>query len=228
MKFIQNLTIAGFFLASTSAGAASITQFGDDVSFTYDDSTLYGTGVVVGNTIFFTPSTFFAESLDGEGLVTATETLHIDVSATTSGFNMTNFTVYEQGDYKQRGSGASASADGYFQATSLTTLCGTPLSPCAGLTLYNSGTLADTGDSLGLWNMGGDLDLASVAGWGSDTDVRLTIQNILTAETLNSGEIAFIQKKFSVSIPQVPVPAAVWLFGSGLLGLVGVARRRVR
>jgi len=27
-------------------------------------------------------------------------------------------------------------------------------------------------------------------------------------------------------VPAVPVPAAVWLFGSGLLGLVGVARRR--
>jgi len=26
--------------------------------------------------------------------------------------------------------------------------------------------------------------------------------------------------------PAVPVPAAVWLFGSGLLGLVGVARRK--
>jgi hypothetical protein len=26
--------------------------------------------------------------------------------------------------------------------------------------------------------------------------------------------------------PQVPVPAAVWLFGSGLLGLVGIARRK--
>ena len=27
-------------------------------------------------------------------------------------------------------------------------------------------------------------------------------------------------------LPQVPVPAAAWLFGSGLLGLVGVARRK--
>lgn len=30
----------------------------------------------------------------------------------------------------------------------------------------------------------------------------------------------------SVETTAVPVPAAVWLFGSGLLGLVGVARRR--
>jgi len=30
----------------------------------------------------------------------------------------------------------------------------------------------------------------------------------------------------STGIPAVPVPAAVWLFGSGLLGLVGIARRK--
>lgn len=30
----------------------------------------------------------------------------------------------------------------------------------------------------------------------------------------------------SVLVGAVPVPAAVWLFGSGLLGLVGIARRR--
>jgi hypothetical protein len=30
----------------------------------------------------------------------------------------------------------------------------------------------------------------------------------------------------SFDVAPVPVPAAVWLFGSGLLGLVGVARRR--
>ena len=28
------------------------------------------------------------------------------------------------------------------------------------------------------------------------------------------------------SVSTVPVPAAVWLFGSGLLGLVGIARRK--
>ena len=33
---------------------------------------------------------------------------------------------------------------------------------------------------------------------------------------------------YSVSIEAVPVPPAVWLFGSGLLGLIGVARRKVR
>jgi hypothetical protein len=30
----------------------------------------------------------------------------------------------------------------------------------------------------------------------------------------------------AVAMPAVPVPAAIWLFGSGLIGLVGIARRR--
>jgi len=30
----------------------------------------------------------------------------------------------------------------------------------------------------------------------------------------------------SATADQVPVPAAIWLLGSGLLGLIGIARRR--
>ena len=33
---------------------------------------------------------------------------------------------------------------------------------------------------------------------------------------------------FTLNVGAVPVPAAAWLFGSGLLGLVGVARRKAR
>jgi hypothetical protein len=34
---------------------------------------------------------------------------------------------------------------------------------------------------------------------------------------------------FTVGAPAaVPIPAAVWLFGSGLLGLIGIARRKTR
>jgi len=40
---------------------------------------------------------------------------------------------------------------------------------------------------------------------------------------LTAGDTANFNTSFEVS--PVPVPAAVWLFGSGLLGLVGVARR---
>jgi hypothetical protein len=39
-----------------------------------------------------------------------------------------------------------------------------------------------------------------------------------------SGTAGFFGPNFKVE--SVPVPAAVWLFGSGLLGLVGVARKR--
>ena len=35
-------------------------------------------------------------------------------------------------------------------------------------------------------------------------------------------------RNFNFTITAVPIPSAVWLFGSGLLGLVGVARRKKR
>lgn len=56
----------------------------------------------------------------------------------------------------------------------------------------------------------------------STTDFNSGIADFLTDVTLSSnGQLAF-----GGSVPQVPVPAAVWLMGSGLVGLFSVGRRK--
>ena len=50
--------------------------------------------------------------------------------------------------------------------------------------------------------------------------------NIQTGDPCCNGGSLFWDDVSLEAAPAVPVPAAVWLFGSGLLGLVGVARRR--
>jgi hypothetical protein len=72
--------------------------------------------------------------------------------------------------------------------------------------------------------------------WDDRDHVGLTLQNTLTAVSSAEGEFAWIQKKavgseIIVSTSEfppaiVPIPAAAWLFGSGLLGLIGIARRK--
>lgn len=79
----------------------------------------------------------------------------------------------------------------------------------------NVTALANTGS----WNINTgnntvnfSLDLAGTGLLGSDIAVRW---GMTCANDVIEG-----------SVPAVPVPAAVWLFGSGLLGLIGVARRK--
>jgi hypothetical protein len=47
-------------------------------------------------------------------------------------------------------------------------------------------------------------------------------ENTLASWTFSSQSAS----SYSMSITAVPVPAAVWLFGSGLIGLVGLARKK--
>lgn len=57
-------------------------------------------------------------------------------------------------------------------------------------------------------------------------DVNGNIPFATTASWMLYGPFAGAQPTFSGTATVVPVPAAVWLLGSGLLGLVGVARRK--
>jgi len=46
--------------------------------------------------------------------------------------------------------------------------------------------------------------------------------------TLSSQDFGFLFNVDDITVSSVPLPAAVWLFGSGLLGLVGMSRRTTR
>lgn len=65
----------------------------------------------------------------------------------------------------------------------------------------------------------------------SPTDVTIGLfaggsDRLWASDTLPSFDVMPTFIGGSVTVNPVPVPAAVWLFGSGILGLVGVARRR--
>ena len=76
-------------------------------------------------------------------------------------------------------------------------------------TAYYEDTFIDNGDG----TFGFILRWSSVISQGSSFDGSIARWRLEGTATMASA-------------PAVPVPAAVWLFGSGLLGLVGVARRK--
>jgi hypothetical protein len=74
---------------------------------------------------------------------------------------------------------------------------------------------------------GSNADLVALFNAGSGTNTAtfqfttpMSLTDLFTASTMITST------SFSGSITPVPVPAAVWLFGSGLLGLIGTAIRK--
>jgi len=67
------------------------------------------------------------------------------------------------------------------------------------------------------------LTVSAFAPEGTATAQILLIHQIVAA---GGGSLFWDDASLTATAPAVPVPAAVWLFGSGILGLVGVARRK--
>jgi hypothetical protein len=216
---------------SSAAHASVVTVFGTDLSFTYDDATPFGTAIVVGNSLTFSPTSFKAESLNGQGTVSNNVSLNIDVSVL-AGHNylIDKVRIAELGDYKLLGPTASVALGGALTLLSYTKTDANNFgSPYASLNTFNSGPLTQQGGPTA-WSASAVADMNGQPGWQTDTHLLVKLENLLSATTLAGDQQAFIEKKVSgvglQFMPAVPLPAAAWLMGSALLSLFGVRTRR--
>ena len=92
--------------------------------------------------------------------------------------------------------------------------------------------LSATFDTMDILTLGGGMGnfLADVTYTGGSLAGGLTsgrIEGLFTNASSGDFSAAFTADSVIAKVgPVVPVPAAVWLFGSGLIGLIGVARRK--
>ena len=80
-------------------------------------------------------------------------------------------------------------------------------------------------DVINIWDANGnsvDIDGDGIAGWGMIDGAFIGFNANFTIAPGSPTPVQSYAGQASV----IPVPAAAWLFGSGLLGLVGVARRK--
>jgi hypothetical protein len=203
-----------------AAQAAVVTQCGPNICYEYDNAqageALFGLPTLSGDALIFLSPSFRAESLNGAGLDTASATFVIDSVYSLNGGDIMDLFIYESGDYDII-NGDSVSAELILDVENNNS--------------SETGSIGDfvtaSGDSGGQqeWNLQSTFDPQSVFSDPSN-DVKVSITDELIAEAYAGGESAWIQKKLTLSAASVvPIPAAIWLFGSGI-GLLGWMRRK--
>ncbi len=210
-----------------AAAAVPITVTGATVSFTFDDALagLFGTPVAAGDALIFTPTDFKAQALNSAGIVAASQTFNVQVSAN-PGYLITAVNLSEAGDYYNLGSSSAVAVGGQLRVFDLET----PLAPALTASITASQPLTAVTSFAAFattdWNASANVTLPA-SGWGGAdgaiSNVNVGIENILLARSLVLGDAAFIEKKFAglaVVTTTVPEPEAYLLFTVGL-GLVG-------
>jgi hypothetical protein len=225
MKRVNKKLAAGIILLSQTlsgaAFAASVTLAGTTVDFSFDDSMLglFGQAHVAGDTLYFTPTHFAAQSSNGAGYVLTNQTINIGVSAR-QGYAFSNFGFTEKGDYLMLGSGGSVDVAGQVRLFDVAN----PLADIA-TSLQPANPLTHVGLPTDNWIAQTSTDLSA---WNSARAINVTVENLLLASTSLPNSLAFVEKKFvGLSLITTPVPEAeTYAMMLAGLGLVGFAARR--
>lgn len=236
MAFRKILTptvlIIGLCASVQPANAVTVSYCGPNVCYEYDNAQnagLFGPVSFIGDSAYWTPTTFEARSTDGVGLHSGTNTdtvgqtwVFSKVYSIIPSNEIVSIWAHEDGDYEINYAAGEVHGDLYLRAKGLNNL--------AELTPPVIDAFDQVGGPFGLQQWAMDATVTPQASMTQlANNMTLTIQNTLSAFTSNStggSELAWIEKKLVLNITTVvPVPAAAWLMGSAV-GLLGFARRR--
>ncbi|MCQ8105245.1 hypothetical protein NP590_14110 [Methylomonas sp. SURF-2] len=229
MKIFNSVVAAaGLALVSAGANAALISVQGATVSFSFDDS-IAGYSIS-GDTLSFFPAGILAEQNASVGLDSSSFSIPLVNIYAKSGYALTGLAFKEQGDYLRIEDSANTTGvkvTGAFyvnddaQSISPSQPLSTALSPSE---FFNPGAEAS------LWSAEYNVALNSVASVATRVDNTLfagVFANGFNFASIRLGQLAFSLNTVQLSGPpaEVPLPGAVWLFGSALAGVL-VSRRK--
>lgn len=209
------------FLLIAPAHSATVWLEGDTVNFHYDDSALNAT--VSGDTLLIDISlSTYALNTGGSALENQSFDIHVSAK---EGLSLSNASLRESGEYIVY-SPSSGALEPFVNATGALTARDTnnPMAEVRDPISAALDAFDPTGPSSKAWAASASLDLSQLG----TSDAIVNIANILLAGAFNIGDIAFIGKEsLQLEVTAVPIPAAIWLFGSALLGLVATGHRRI-
>jgi hypothetical protein len=218
--------LAGLSLFAGSTQALALTTLtGTDFDVVYDSSLmgLFGSPTLSGNTLFFTPTNFVAESLNGAGEVLTRSTINVQIIAHNN-TAITSLGLTELGDYKLKGANSAVDVSGETRAFAISN---PSIREVQHITSNSNLTINDgkTHD----WEASSFISLTTPK-WQGVTSINYTLENILDAytEITDVGpKLAFIEKKFagtSISLVVTTVPEAdtyaMLLAGMGIMGMI--------
>ena len=216
LAFVQTLAGAAF--------AAPVTLPGSTVDFTFDDALLglFGPATLAGDTLYFTPTAFDVQSLNGAGFALAKETINIRMTAH-AGRALNTVDLVERGDYLLLGVGGMVDVGGQIRVFDVDV----PLNDITS-SIASPGPMATPGLPTRNWTATASMNVSGLDARG----INVTIENILLASTFNPASLAFVEKKFvgltigTLAVTPVPEAETYAMMLAGLGLVAGAAMRR--